>query len=811
MSIKHRLILLIAISFIAIFAIGGYSIYQSRFNATEVKRVTEGVVPSALSSADLVSRLKEIQLLTMSVVYETDNNLAAQAGEKLSASKARLKEEVAYQLKQADDKTQQGLAQQIQDSLDEYFSAIDDTVKFKLSGKADIAAANYAGNVVVYQRELQQIVDTLRIQKSRAKDDAILALNKNLSNTLEGVSAATVITIAVLSTFGFMLYRQITRPISKMQTMMSEIASSQDFSHQVPVERMDEIGHSIVAFNLMIDQIRESSAQLKQKTTDIQTMLQNMPQGILTITAGYGIHPEYSAYLETIFERKDFVGRNVMDIVFSGTNLGADAVSSVEAAIGASVGEDAMNFEFNQHLLVGEIEKKMPDGRVKVLDLNWSPILDDSNCIVRLMLCIRDVTELRKLAAEAGKQKRELEIIGEILAVPQEKFHEFISSSLKFIDENEQLIRDNPSHNADVIVKLFRNMHTVKGNARTYALAHLTNIVHEAEQPYAELRKPSPNIAWDQTTLMNTLLSVREEIEHYAKVNEVSLGRKGPGRRGGIERYLMVDKQHLHETILRLEKANTSNLYELLAVHNEVRKTLKLLGTERLVEMLEGVFNSLPSLAAELGKVPPTIDVEDNGYVVQNQLGGTMKNIFMHLLRNSMDHGLETADERLAQGKPAAGNIHLQMDVKDGKLQIVLGDDGRGLALERMRGIALDKGMLQPDVQADDQEIADLIFRPGFSTAEKVTEVSGRGVGMDAVLNFIKRENGSLQIQFTDDHAGGAFRQFVTVVRFPQEYAESTEGFNLQPQGTPEETLVEFNFAGNHPQSAPTEQKGVVS
>ena len=81
--------------------------------------------------------------------------------------------------------------------------------------------------------------------------------------------------------------------------------------------------------------------------------------GTVTIADGNKIHPEYSAYLETIFETKDIVGRDLMDIVFSNTNLGADTLSQIEAVGGACIGEDIMNFEFNQHLMVGEIEKVM--------------------------------------------------------------------------------------------------------------------------------------------------------------------------------------------------------------------------------------------------------------------------------------------------------------------------------------------------------------------------------------------------------------------------------------------------------------------
>ncbi len=797
MSIRHRITLLIVLSIISLLAVGGYAIYQARTNAAEVKRVTSDVVPSALATADLVAQVKDVQLGMMSLISEPDANLAAQARNKIEVSKINLKKSIDFQLSHAFDKTQQGLVEQSRDKLTDYFSAIDDTAKAKLAGQNDIAEANYYGNVVVLQRELQQVVDTLRIEKTREKDGAIAALNVNLARTAQGVAILSVIIISALSLFGFLLYRQIINPISMMQATTSEIATSQDFTRRVEVTRMDEIGQSIVAFNLMIGKIEESSVLLKQKTNDIQSMLQHMPQGILMITQDLKVHPEYSAYLETIFDTKDIGNRDFMNLVFSNTTLGVDALSQVQAVAGACIGEDAMNFEFNKHLLACEIQKQMADGSNKILDLSWSPIIDDTDKTVSLMLCIRDVTELRVLAAEANSQKRELEIIGEILSVTQEKFHEFIISSLNFVDENEMLVREHPEQDLEVLTKLFRNMHTIKGNARTYGLNHLTNIVHEVEQSYVELREPRPEIAWDQATLMSALFSVKGTLEYYAKINEVSLGRKGPGRRGGIEHYLMVDKQQILETIHLLEKATSGNLNELRKAHDAVSRTLRLLGTERIVETLEGVFDSLPSLAKELGKLPPMVDIKDNGYVIHNQASGLLKNVFMHLLRNSIDHGLETPDERSEKNKPLAGTISLQVDVQDGMLQFTLEDDGRGLALAHIRKMAIEKELINVTDHLDDAEIANLIFHPGFSTAEKVTEVSGRGVGMDAVKDFVSREKGNIRIDFSDDKLGADFRQFKMIVCLPKALSEKADEFEFHHQDEFDETVVEADFDEN--------------
>jgi two-component system chemotaxis sensor kinase CheA len=779
MTIRHRITLLVVLMFAALSAIGGYAVYQTRGSAAEVRKVTEGVVPSALASADLVSQVKDVQLATMTLVYAPDANMVAQAEDELKKKKASLQQALALQSREAASHAQQGLVVQAKDSLENYFSAIADTAKMKADGKNELAQAYLFANVAQYRDELEGIVETLRVEKNREKDDAITALNATLATTTTAIASVTGLAIILLTSIGALLYRQITRPLSHMQAMMSEIASSQDFTRRVPVGRLDEIGCSIVAFNGMIEKIQESSAQLKQKTADIQAMLQNMQQGILTVVDGAKIHAEYSAYLEDIFETKDIAGRALMDLVFADTELGADALSQIDAATHACLGEDCINFAFNQHLLVGEISKRMPDGRVKILDLSWSAITDENDTVVRLMLCVRDVTELRKLAAEASEQRRRLDMIGEILAVSEEKFHHFIESSAGFVSENERIIRKHSEADHAAIAELFRNMHTIKGNARTYNLQHLTNVVHETERSYHELRQPDADRPWDQEHLMRELTRVREAIESYAKINEQSLGRKGKGQAndaGNAGRYVMVDKDDIQQTLNMLERTDAAELHALQSMRDALRRTLRALGSQSVHDALSGVLDSLPSLASELGKPAPAVRIDDNGYRLRGQAGGTLSNVFMHLLRNSIDHGIEPAEVRGAQGKTPAGTIDIEVGVDSGALQITLSDDGRGLALERIRGIAQERGWIGNDDTLSDEAVAEFIFRPGFSTAETVTEVSGRGVGMDAVRDFLRRENGSIELRFTDDHTGAPFRQFQTIVCLPDSVAVDTLG-----------------------------------
>ncbi len=518
--------------------------------------------------------------------------------------------------------------------------------------------------------------------------------------------------------------------------------------------------------------VAERTRALREKTNDIQAMLQNMPQGVATVTADGRVHPEYSAYLETIYETRDVAGREVMNFLFGRAKLGADARDQVAVAIASTLGEDRMNYDFNSHLLVPEVEIETASGISKFLELSWSPICADDDTVEKLMVCVRDVTELKRLAAESAGQKRELELIGEILAVSQEKFQSFIESAHGFLVENRQVIEAQTGRSLEAVNLLFRNMHTIKGNARTYGLLHLTNVVHEAEQAYDLLRKDE-QASWDAPALLAQLDAVESMVDEYAKINDHTLGRKGPGRRGSVEKFLMVDRAQLAASLQQLQQVDANSLDSLRAAVKDAERTLRLVGTESFQEALSGLVEGLPSLARELGKEVPRFVIDDGGLRLKSQLSALLRNLFSHLLRNALDHGLETAAERQAVGKPIEGLIELRAALDAQQLQLRLRDDGRGLALQRIRQRALERGLIAAEARLSDAEAAELIFEPGFSTAEQVTEVSGRGVGMDAVRDFLRREGGSIAVRLDGGAEGDAFRHAELVIQLPAAAAVS--------------------------------------
>jgi two-component system chemotaxis sensor kinase CheA len=118
-----------------------------------------------------------------------------------------------------------------------------------------------------------------------------------------------------------------------------------------------------------------------------------------------------------------------------------------------------------------------------------------------------------------------------------------------------------------------------------------------------------------------------------------------------------------------------------------------------------------------------------------------------HLIRNAVDHGIENADKRLAAGKEADGTLTLSAEHRSGRILIKIADDGAGINRERVFAKAVEKGLLSPDAQLSPEEIDNLIFAPGFSTAATITSVSGRGVGMDVVRQNVKDLGGRITIE----------------------------------------------------------------
>ncbi|MDX1945367.1 MAG: chemotaxis protein CheA [Pirellulaceae bacterium] len=153
-------------------------------------------------------------------------------------------------------------------------------------------------------------------------------------------------------------------------------------------------------------------------------------------------------------------------------------------------------------------------------------------------------------------------------------------------------------------------------------------------------------------------------------------------------------------------------------------------------------------LASQLGK-QVRIEMEGKETELDKTIVEAIKDPLTHLVRNSVDHGIETPEKRVAAGKPAEGVLSLRAFHEGGQVNIEINDDGAGLNIERIRRKAVERGLVSADqaTRMTDREVSQLIMLPGFSTAEQVTSVSGRGVGMDVVKTNIERIGGMIDLQ----------------------------------------------------------------
>ncbi|WLH45957.1 Hpt domain-containing protein [Pseudomonas beijingensis] len=208
------------------------------------------------------------------------------------------------------------------------------------------------------------------------------------------------------------------------------------------------------------------------------------------------------------------------------------------------------------------------------------------------------------------------------------------------------------------------------------------------------------------------------------------------------------DLLELKETLDRSNHDAEVLLQQQGRINTELQEGLmrtRMVPFERMLPRLKRIVRQV---AQELGK-----DVE---FVVGNADGEMDRNVLErmaapleHMLRNAVDHGLEPADVRIAAGKPARGRISLDLSREGGDIIFDIRDDGAGVPLEAVRSKAIKRGLLAPDSDISDRDVLQFILQPGFSTAEKITQISGRGVGMDVVHEEVRQLGGSMIIDST--------------------------------------------------------------
>ncbi len=501
--------------------------------------------------------------------------------------------------------------------------------------------------------------------------------------------------------------------------------------------------HFADAFRTADTLSKDLQREVERQTRDVKTILRNIQQGIFTVRSELKVGDDYSHFLKEILETETIKDRNALELVFAQTDLTSEQKDLIHQILTGSIAEPSLNFSLNSDHLPRELRFHLPDGRVKDLLVDWDPVIDEKRDVIEKMLVtLRDVTAWKAMEETARVQKRDMELIGEILEVPPERFDQFLRSSQNFLKENRRLIETATSSlDAAVLKMLFINMHTIKGAARTYHFVSMTAVVHDCEQNLAQIQRNQGS--WDQARALEDLSKVEAVFADYERIHREKL-KRSDGRDS-----VRIDLETIREHIKALDALGGFDLDSTLTPFvDQVRRTFFNLYYNELSEIFEDILKSLPTLARDLQKAEPQVHLYCQGIGVNAEAEEALRNVFVHVLRNIMDHGLESSGVRLAKGKPERGSITISCTWKSIRepLSIEVKDDGQGLALDKIAALAEERGLIDGTQSLSPEGVAELVFQDGFSTSKSVTDISGRGVGMSAVREFIQKLGGDVRI-----------------------------------------------------------------
>lgn len=225
------------------------------------------------------------------------------------------------------------------------------------------------------------------------------------------------------------------------------------------------------------------------------------------------------------------------------------------------------------------------------------------------------------------------------------------------------------------------------------------------------------------------------ELEGYNDLHSVS----------GLLTESIADNRELSRNLQQHVRQVSEQVYQQQRLQRQLSETIlrtRLVPVQSIVARME---RTVRETCRQTGK-QASITIHGQNLQVDTDILQGLSAPLMHMLRNAIDHGIEGPEERQSANKPAEGRLELSFEQKGSQIHMTLSDDGRGLDVERIRARAIERGLITPEQQLDEEEVLRLILQPGFSTREQVSEVSGRGIGMDVVQAAVQNLQGLLHL-----------------------------------------------------------------
>ena len=437
--------------------------------------------------------------------------------------------------------------------------------------------------------------------------------------------------------------------------------------------------------------LEENNRQLEFQMNRIQAILDSALQGFLTFGSNLKIDKDFSKRTADLLG-SDLAGRDVCDVL----KLNRVSFSEFSTVVFLGTSWDLLK---NFSKLESEV-----DG--KILNIELVPIIEDGK-VKSILAAITDVTQLTELQKKAEKNAQVNRTMVKVLQ-SKSLFLEVIRSvgriDSRTLDQTDAR----------------RVVHTWKGEFSFFGVQELVDLCHAWEDKWKD--------DFDSDEFQKFVKELRLALEAF------------------LDQY---------DDILNIRSAKEDEiLISLERVKNLVRKALSLNSPPELMVLMENLLESpikdslswlnevWLTAAEKLGKKVNPIQWKDSVPIFAEPYKKVLS-MLVHAVRNAADHGIEYAQERVTAGKQKHGTLTVQLELKEGNYHLKLKDDGRGLNAEKIKQIAEKKGLPIPT----DNDVSELIFQANFSTAEHVTEYSGRGVGLDAVRAEARMHGGDAKIR----------------------------------------------------------------
>ena len=507
--------------------------------------------------------------------------------------------------------------------------------------------------------------------------------------------------------------------------------------------------------------------KVRERTAEVKALLEYIPQGILSLGDEGIIGTNYSSQLPEILGHSDIAGQSFYDLFLTHTDLSQDDRDQAWQSLLASIGQMSFGFEVNADKLPQELIYTGGEQK-KAIKLTWNIELDEDDTVRHVLVTMLDISSEMQAKQELAEKNREFDRIRQLIDIGPAKSVQFFITGRQLLTENQQRLQCEEL-SAETVKIMFVNMHTLKGAARTLQLKEMASVFHEVEAYYAAILRAGEAI--DRARLQSDLAHALDIYHQYEHVNQHILGRDDDDSKVAIGRDFLEDAFQL---LANLEVNYDLPLSVKELIHDNCDQLTNII-FDSLPMLLEELLSQSEKIARDLGKEPPQLEVDVDEIFVTHQQEMALKHSFIHLLRNAIDHGIETADERQRLGKPPIGTIKVEAKADDAHVLIRVSDDGRGLAIGVLRSKALERGDIRPEASLTD--IAETIFRPGVSTTTKLSQVSGRGIGMDAIRRFIESVGGRVDIELGEPiDAEANFYRFAFSIVLPAKQATKAVG-----------------------------------